>query len=373
MADCPTIIVVAYSARALASSAQHAGFSPLSIDVFGDDDTREMSLASVKLDGGLSDGLMLDKVIGAVEMLISAHDPIGLVYGAGFEHQPETIAAIARRTRVFGNRCGNAETRQGSARARANLRGVRRAASSDCFCAAGRTRTLAHEEAGRRRRRPHRGGSRPERWLHRTVIINVALPEGASRRCSSRAKKRSKSLASACSGQRQRRRRRFDMAALPDPSTSTPRKQRKSLAPSPRSLRNSILSASTALIFSISADAVSLIEINPRPGATLDVFESSEGALFAHHVAACEGRLTRPSAGLAFKAAEIVYAPCDLVAHAGWNWPDWVVDRPSPGTRFAAGDPFCTTLASGATVDLARICASERAQEIIALVQEAAH
>ena len=103
MTDRPAIIVVAYSARALASSASRAGFAPLAIDVFGDDDTREMSLASVKLDGGLSDGLTLDKVAGAVEMLISAYDPIGLIYGAGFEHQPETIAAIARRTRVFGN------------------------------------------------------------------------------------------------------------------------------------------------------------------------------------------------------------------------------------------------------------------------------
>ena len=33
-----------YSARALASSASHAGFAPLSIDVFGDDDTREIPL-----------------------------------------------------------------------------------------------------------------------------------------------------------------------------------------------------------------------------------------------------------------------------------------------------------------------------------------
>ena len=56
-----------------------------------------MSFASVKLEGGLSEGLTPDKVVGAVEMLISAHDPIGLVYGAGFEHQPETIAAIAER------------------------------------------------------------------------------------------------------------------------------------------------------------------------------------------------------------------------------------------------------------------------------------
>ena len=109
MTDHPAIIVVAYSARALASCASHAGFAPLSIDVFGDDDMRAMSLASVKLEGGLADGLTPDKVMGAVEALISAHDPIGLVYGAGFEHQPETIAAIARKVRVFGN---EAETLQ---------------------------------------------------------------------------------------------------------------------------------------------------------------------------------------------------------------------------------------------------------------------
>src|ERR1700691_6049021 len=103
MTDRPAIIVMGYSARALASSAGGAGFAPLSIDVFGDDDTRAMSLASVKLEGGLSEGLTLDKVARAVQTLAGAHDPIGLVYGAGFEHQPETIAAIAERIRVFGN------------------------------------------------------------------------------------------------------------------------------------------------------------------------------------------------------------------------------------------------------------------------------
>ena len=44
--------------------------------------------------------------------------------------------------------------------------------------------------------------------------------------------------------------------------------------------------------FLVSDEAVWLIEINPRPGATLDVFESNEAPLFARHVAACEGRLT---------------------------------------------------------------------------------
>jgi predicted ATP-grasp superfamily ATP-dependent carboligase len=124
--------------------------------------------------------------------------------------------------------------------------------------------------------------------------------------------------------------------------------------------------------FLVSADAVWLIEINPRPGATLDVFESNEVPLFAHHVAACEGRLT-PVPNLGFKAAEIVYAPHDVVVRALRIWPDWAVDRSPAGTRIAAGDPLCTALGSGATVDLARACASERTRKIIALVQEADH
>ena len=90
MTDRPAIIVLANSARALAASAKRAGFAPLAIDVFGDGDTRETSLAAITLDGGLSDGLTIGKVAGAVQSLISAYDPVGLVYGSGFEHQPRS-------------------------------------------------------------------------------------------------------------------------------------------------------------------------------------------------------------------------------------------------------------------------------------------
>jgi predicted ATP-grasp superfamily ATP-dependent carboligase len=125
--------------------------------------------------------------------------------------------------------------------------------------------------------------------------------------------------------------------------------------------------------FLLSPDAVWLIEINPRPGATLDVFESNEAPLFQRHLAACEGRLSPLSRSLACKAAEIVYAPCDIVLRKERNWPDWAVDRSPPGTRIAAGDPLCTALASGPTADLARTCAAKRAKDIIARVGEAAH
>jgi uncharacterized protein len=369
MMDRLAIIVVAYSARVLASSAARAGFAPLSIDVFGDDDTRAESLASVKLDGGLSDGLKLEKVADAVETLSNAYDPIGLVYGAGFEHQPETVAAIARRTRVFGN---DAETLE---RAKDPLALAQ-------VCAANSI--------------PHPGiafapPDEPERWLMKrrggAGGVHIAAADSAalaSPDCYYQLRVIGKSVSALFLASE----RRIEIVGLSmqwtAPMRGFPFRYGGAAGPidvdpaQAREIARSVKTVASALNlvglnsadFLVSDESVSLIEINPRPGATLDVFESSDGALFKRHVAACEGRLEPIAPSIVFKAAEIVYAPHDIVVRARANWPDWAVDRSPPGTGIAAGDPLCTALGSGATADLARICARERARRIIALVQE---
>jgi uncharacterized protein len=372
MTDRPAIIVVAYSARALASSAAHAGFVPLAIDVFGDDDMRETSLASVKLEGGLSDGLKLEKVAGAVVRLISAYEPIGLVYGAGFEHQPEIIAAIALKTRVFGN---DAETLK---RAKDPLALVR-------TCDANRVRHPLVQFAP---------PDDPELWLVKrrggAGGAHIAAARGASRASPEhyfqrRVGGRSISALFLASERRAEiiglsmqwtaptpaSRFRYGGAAGP---VEIDQKQAGEIARAVAAMASDLdLVGLNSADFLISDEAVWLIEINPRPGATLDVFDSHKDPLVARHVAACEGRLTPAASGLPFKAAEIVYAPCDIVVRGGENWPDWAVDRSAPGTRISAGEPLCTALASGATLDLARVWVGERAQKIIALVQEWEH
>ena len=343
MTDRPAIIVVGYSARALASSAAHAGFAPLSIDVFGDDDTREMSLASVKLDGGLAEGLTLDKVVRAVEMLISAHDPIGLVYGAGFEHQPETIAAIARRTRIFGN---DAET----------LKRAKDPVALARICEANGVRHPAIAFA-----RP----DEPELWLMKrrggAGGGHIAMAEAAS--CASpefyfQRRVAGKSISALFLASEKKAEIIGLSMQWTAPTPASPFRYGGAAGPvdiGPAQAEEiarsvAIIASELDLVglnsadFMVSADAVWLIEINPRPGATLDVFESNEAPLFARHVAACEGRPTPASPSFAFKAAEIVYAPRDIVAPEGRSWPDWAVDRSPAGTRIVAGDPFCTVL-----------------------------
>jgi uncharacterized protein len=368
----PAIIVIGYSARALAASAAHAGFAPLSIDVFGDDDMREMSLASIKLDGGLAEGLTADKVVGAVEMLINVHKPIGLVYGAGFEHQPETIAAIAQRTRVFGNA---AET----------LKRAKDPLGLAKVCEASGVR---HPQI------TFSAPDEPELWLMKRTggaggahIKTAEAPSHASPECYFQRRVTGESISALfLASERQAEIIGLSMQwTAPTPESpfryggaagpvDIDRAQAEEIARSITAIASELnLVGLNSADFLVSTDAVWLIEINPRPGATLDVFESNEAPLFARHVAACEGRPMPAWSSFAVKAAETVYAPHELAVCEGLNWPDWAVDRSPSGTRFSAGDPVCTVLASGATVDVARACAGERARKIIALVQEAEH
>jgi uncharacterized protein len=372
MIDRPAILVVAYSARALAFSAARAGFAPLAIDVFGDDDTREASLATVKLDGGLADGFKSDRLARAVETLVGVHRPVGLVYGAGFEHQPESLAAISSVTRVFGNSAATL------------------GAAKDPLALA----RLCEANGVRHPRIAFSPPDDPELWLVKkrggAGGAHVAAAHGAtpvSPDCYYQRRIAGTSVSAlflASGGQ-------ADIIGLSmqwtAPTPGSPFRYGGAVGPvevghaHAGEIARAVGVAASVLDlvglnsadFLLSPDGVSLIEINPRPGATLDVFESNEAPLFRRHLAACEGRLSPIFRSMACKAAEIVYAPCDIVLRKERNWPDWAVDRSPPGTLIAAGDPLCTALASGRTADLARARASERARDIVARVGEAAH
>ena len=97
---------------------------------------------------------------------------------------------------------------------------------------------------------------------------------------------------------------------------------------------------------------ISIVEINPRPTASISLHHSP-GTLMRLHLAACRGQLdqvpnyseaTGPSRG------EMVhYSPTHMrVDISPAQWPAWVMDRPTPGSTFRPGDPVCTVRAHGA-------------------------
>jgi predicted ATP-grasp superfamily ATP-dependent carboligase len=113
------------------------------------------------------------------------------------------------------------------------------------------------------------------------------------------------------------------------------------------------------------AGRVLVLEVNARPPASFPLHEPPLVApgLFAAHLAACAGRLPAAiPAPVAIRAQAILYAPCLAIpvdsggasGGASWiapepaDWPEWLADRPPPGTAFAPGAPVCTCLAVAA-------------------------
>src|SRR5262249_45842694 len=102
--------------------------------------------------------------------------------------------------------------------------------------------------------------------------------------------------------------------------------------------------------FMVDGDNFWILEINPRPGATLDIFEADGASLFSLHMEACAGDLPGEAPRLdGAKRAAIFYADRNVVAPERFEWPDWSADRPNAGIAIKAGEPVCTVHAGAAT------------------------
>jgi predicted ATP-grasp superfamily ATP-dependent carboligase len=109
-----------------------------------------------------------------------------------------------------------------------------------------------------------------------------------------------------------------------------------------------------------------LLEINPRPGATLDLFDDANDPLIARHLAACQDLPMPPPAPRRPGAVAIAYAVADCIAPS-MRWPAWAADRPAPGSALLEGAPICTVTAAD------RTSAHARAAEIRQVFQEGVH
>ena len=111
-------------------------------------------------------------------------------------------------------------------------------------------------------------------------------------------------------------------------------------------------------------DGHELIEINPRPGATLDIFDCAEAPLIEAHLRAARGEPYRLPRFADSMASTIAYAEAPLPRFPDIAWPDWTADRQSPDTSLDAGDPVCTVLARGPTAKATKRAVQAQAAEL---------
>jgi predicted ATP-grasp superfamily ATP-dependent carboligase len=363
--DAPAVLIAALSGRALAACARRGGYRPLVADMFGDLDTRELAEASETVPGSLAHGFAKGALLAALDRLAAGRRVIGAVIGSGFEDRPRLLRSIAARHGLLGNPADIvtaikdpfrfAET---CALAGVSHPEVRRDQPPDGIWVRKRIGGSggAHVAASTRR-----GTARRGRYFQRRVAgepVSAAFL-AAGGRC------RVLGLSRQWADPAPRRPFRYGGSSRPAP-LSAARAAEISRAVA-RLVSHTGLRGLNSADFLVREDGFDVLEVNPRPGATLDIFADTDGALFRMHLDACEGVL--PDALPAWPqaaAAAFVYARADITLPPVFPWPLWTADRQAPGSFVPEGAPLCTVLAEAADAAAAERLVRRRAADILA-------
>jgi uncharacterized protein len=351
--DGAAVLIAAQAGRALAEAARRARLRPYVADLFGDSDTLAAAEAYRALPGRFGTAPAAAATLAAIDDLADAAGPVvGLILGSGFEDAPDLVARLSQRHRLIG---ASAEA----------IAAVKAPIAFAALCA--------------RLRVPHPAvaldpPSDPLGWLlkriggsgghHIRPAPCAAVPQAYY--CQARVPGLPHALNVLADGHTIRILAVTEQWCAPSPIR--PYRYGGALArgageaPSlPAALVDAIAAgterivAATGLRGLASADVLVdgadwwLTEINPRPGATLDILDRRATPLLASHIAACLGPMPDPGpqpAGAA--AAQICYAERELAPVPDLTWPDYVRDRPRPGTVVRRDAPLCTVLAEGA-------------------------
>ena len=285
--DVADVVLVGIAARNLACAARRAGLRALVLDLFSDEDTRELAVEAIPL--RRLAGLRLDPDDLHEQLTVHAGPGVPLVLGSGFEEMPETLDRLQKGFRLLGN-------------------GARTVAALKEPVMLDRTLTdlgiphprlfadAAPEGVATLEKRIGGSGGEHVRPARRVRGEGWYLQE--------QVEGRTVSALFLGNGREARLLAFSEQWTAPTPEAP----YRYGGAAGPIRLAPAMevevaaaltsLVAATGLIGLASADMIvgaagwSLIEINPRPGATLDVFDHPPlPPLLRLHIEACEGRL----------------------------------------------------------------------------------
>ena len=349
-----SVLIAALSGRALTSAARRAGFVPLVVDAYGDEDTRENAGASRHLRDVTRSGFLLKPLLAALGALESEAQqrPVGLILGSGFEDAPKLVAALARRYPLIGN----------------NAAAIERTKNPASFFSRLAALGIPHPET-RFEPPPDLAG-----WLSKRaggsggnhIIPCSKLPEAHRGRYFQRhvaghpvsvlalADKDGVHIAGIsrqwCGAGGQRPYRYGGAAGPVHLDTAVELRMIGAVEAVTGALG---LVGLLSFDFLLAGNEPLLLEVNPRPSATLDIFDDPAGRLLRGHVAACRGERVAlvPHAPQPAKAAAILYADRGPLSIDRMDWPTWTADRPAPATRILSHRPVATVFASdtGAT------------------------
>ncbi len=364
-----------------------AGFAVTAIDAFADAQTAALAEQVIAVAYDQS-GFHADDLLAAIDAL-DLSDFTGFVYGSGFEAQPQLLSKVAERLPLIGNTPDTVAAVKTPAIFFAALEQLQipypavsytfpeNPSSPYLVKAFGGSGGMHiaeashHEQLGDHQYFQQKIDGTPvsvlflsdrenitiigfnEQWLSPSIefpyryggaVSNVALPSNVQQVMTDAARKLAK---------------RFSLLGL-----------------------NSL-----DAIIDAESGKVSVLEINPRLSATVDLYRGTARNLFELNLKACQHQLGCEQVDLklvdlkqgqiSFRYVEcvahaIVYARDELVLPLEFSWPDWVTDTPVPhqdGRVISPGEPVCSVLASADDAQSAKKLAQARVEMVQNLLQ----
>ncbi len=298
-ADGASILIAAVSGRALAASARRAGLIPLVADFFADADTGRLAHACLKLAGPLKRGMRWSRLEPALDALqAKAPSPVlGLLYGSGFEDRTALLDKAAARWTLLGNDASVVAKREGAG-SRSLPSSPGSASRIRRRCPSGRPRPRAGSQSAAAAPAAATWSSRAARHRPRAQARFISREQVEGRPVS----------ALFIGNGREARVLGFsEQWAAPTPSSTW--RYGGALCPADLSPENERLMTEATLRvaaafqlrglgsadFLVGDEGPLLLEINPRPGATLDIFDSDDMPLLGLHLDAVAQAGFRPA------------------------------------------------------------------------------
>ncbi len=363
------VLIVSASGRAMAASATRAGIPVVVLDLFDDLDTRAIALASracANARGGFSRG----KLLAAVKELMPVGGYHACVVGSGLEGRPALLRALTKELPYAGNTppCVQAvkEPRRffplldELAIPHPEVRFSVPSAAQPWL-----SKRIGGAGGGHVRRASKGWPASEKRYFQRYQagrVMSVLFLANAQR---ASLVGFSEQWPEALSVHREFA---YGGAASVQDVPDAIRANVESMVE--RLVRATGVRGLNGLDFLLHGDQPYVIELNPRPTATIDLHdERVSGGLLQAHLDACQGNLPRALLpARKSRAHAVLWAPDTFRVDEGTRWPEWVTDVPLPGSVILARGPICSIHAVEDSSALAREQLRRRTSELCSML-----
>ena len=344
-----TVLIAAFSGRALAESARRSGLRPLVVDCFGDEDTKHAAENLECLPARVQTGFKRKQLLAALDKLVAASssEPIGIILGGGFECSPKLVEAVAKNFKILGN----------------TPKTIRRTKNPDVFFSILEQHRIPHPKtqrappkdtqdwlskriggSGGLHIKPYRSQSRPDsrRYYQQSlpgVPVSLAGVVGEN----------TLALRFYTQWLSQTEKRPFRFGGLAGPISVNSALAARMIDAASTLTEEFQLKGLVSFDFLMTQDDIWLLEINPRPTAALDVQDDENGTILHAHISASQGEDVTKTASETLKARApsamgYLYADRGTLNVPEMDWPNWAHDRPIAGTQVKTGQPLASVL-----------------------------